>query len=353
MSGSAFTSRVLAWYQRHQRDLPWRHTSDPYKIWLSEIILQQTRVAQGLPYYQAFVKRYPTVKKLAAAPPDEVLRLWQGLGYYSRARNLHACAKEIVNSHNGTFPTTYQNLLQLPGVGSYTAAAIASFAFSEPVAVVDGNVFRVLARVFGLTDDIASTKGKKIFFEKANQLISKTQPAQYNQAVMEFGALQCTPVNPACATCPLAHLCIANQQNLQSQLPVKTNRVKIKTRHFYYLVVRNGSHLYLRKRLPGDIWSGLYDFYLVEEKKATPVQQVLKKLKLKFANTRVRAGYRHILSHQKLAVTFIELEANAAQVSALKENGYKLYSGKQIEKLPKPVLILRYLHDVGYLKKAK
>ncbi|MCW5911386.1 MAG: A/G-specific adenine glycosylase [Cyclobacteriaceae bacterium] len=351
MSKSAFANRVMDWYDRHKRDLPWRHTRDPYKIWLSEIILQQTRVAQGLPYYLAFVARYATVKELAAAPQDEVLRLWQGLGYYSRARNLHACAKEVVNEYGGKFPGSYQELLKLPGVGSYTAAAIASFVYDEPVAVVDGNVFRVLARVFGIEQDIASPAGKKFFFEKANALISEDKPGIFNQAVMEFGALHCTPKNPACNSCPLAQMCVANQQNLQAHLPVKLARTKVRTRYLYYFVIRKGTQLYLRKRSPGDIWNGLYDFYMWEESKPTTMQQLFKKHNITVRVDRVSDEYKHILSHQKLVARFIEpAEINTVLQKQFKAAGLKLYSKKQIEQLPKPVLISRFLQDAGYLQ---
>lgn len=350
MSKSAFANRVMDWYDRNKRDLPWRHTRDPYKIWLSEIILQQTRVTQGLPYYLAFVQRYPSVKKLAAAPQDEVLRLWQGLGYYSRARNLHACAKKIVAEYDGTFPDTYDELLKLPGVGSYTAAAIASFAFNQPVAVVDGNVFRVLARVFGIDLDIASPAGKRFFFEKANTLIDNEQPGRFNQAVMEFGALQCTPANPACASCPLAQLCVANLQHLQTHLPVKLNRTKVRTRYLYYFVARNGSKLLMRKRTAGDIWSGLYDFYLHEEPKSLTPRQVSKKYRLSGTDT-ISKEYTHVLSHQKLVVRFIEVkQTTRALQNRMKAAGVKSYWKKQLENLPKPVLISRYLRDAGYLQ---
>jgi len=348
MSKAAFARLLMDWYDRHKRDLPWRHTRDPYKIWLSEIILQQTRVAQGLPYYLAFAKQYATIKKLAIAPQDEVLRLWQGLGYYSRARNLHACAKKVVDEYNGEFPDIYEELLKLPGVGTYTAAAIASFAFDEPVAVLDGNVFRVLARVFGIEHDIASPAGKKFFFEKANELISKEKPGVFNQSVMEFGALQCTPVNPACTSCPLARMCVANAQNLQTQLPVKLKRTKVRTRYLYYFVIRKGEQLFLRKRESGDIWNGLYDFALQEESKSLSAQLLSKKYFLK-SKDQISKEYKHILSHQKLVVRFIEAEKMATLKKNRKASGLKLYSKKQVEQLPKPVLISRYLQDVGYL----
>ena len=223
-----FSNSILSWYQENPRHLPWRETQDPYKIWLSEIILQQTRVAQGLPYYEAFSKAYPSVQALAEAPEEEVLRLWQGLGYYSRARNLHACAKYIWNELGGNFPNSYASLIQLKGVGSYTAAAISSFAFGEVQAVVDGNVFRVLARYFGIATDIASGKGKKEFEALANQLIPKNSPGEFNQAMMDFGSRCCVPKNPSCEECPVSNTCFAFQKGLVGSLPVKINKTKVK-----------------------------------------------------------------------------------------------------------------------------
>ncbi|MFP4091343.1 MAG: A/G-specific adenine glycosylase, partial [Cyclobacteriaceae bacterium] len=213
MESQDFAERIIGWYHHHKRDLPWRHSRDPYIIWLSEIILQQTRVVQGLPYFMRFAEAFPTVYDLASASQQEVLRLWQGLGYYSRARNMHACARLIVEQHNGVFPLHYQELLQLKGVGPYTAAAIASFAYNETVAVLDGNVFRVLARVFGVEDDISSGQGQKRFQALAAQLVPEGKAGEYNQAIMEFGALQCTPQSPACLLCPLSEICYAFHHN--------------------------------------------------------------------------------------------------------------------------------------------
>lgn len=347
-----FSEKLERWYEENKRALPWRSTTDPYKIWLSEIILQQTRVVQGLPYYEAFVKKYPRINNLAAAPQDEVLRLWQGLGYYSRARNLHACAKEVVEKYAGKFPDSYQQLLTLRGVGSYTAAAIASFAFNEPVAVVDGNVFRVLARVFGIEHDIATTKGKKFFFEKANELISKTKPGLFNQALMEFGALQCTPKNPACTTCTFSKSCIARAQNMQHLLPVKADKKAIKKRYFNYLLIENGNKMLMRKRNPGDIWQGLYDFLLIETPKATSLAKLKKRHKeLNGIDALLISGiYKHVLSHQQLFARFIRAKVKSTRLKTLeKEFALKAYSIKQIEQLPKPILVNRYLKDAGLL----
>ena len=216
-----FSKKIVEWYLRNKRNLPWRDTTDPYKIWLSEIILQQTRVSQGLPYYEKFVQTYPTVRSLATAPQDKVMRLWQGLGYYTRARNLHKCSKQIVALLDGTFPDNFAALKKLPGVGDYTAAAIASFAFGEAVAVVDGNVFRVLSRIFGIDAPIDSLQGRHVFIRLANELISQDQPGSHNQAVMEFGATFCVPLNPPCYECIFKSSCFAFQKGMQSSLPVK------------------------------------------------------------------------------------------------------------------------------------
>src|ERR1041385_985871 len=254
-----FSQILLSWYARNRRDLPWRKTRDPYKIWLSEVILQQTRVQQGLPYYLAFVKKCPDVKKLAAAPEDEVVKLWQGLGYYSRARNLHAAAKMVVKDFAGKFPGNYEDLRKLKGIGDYTAAAIASLSFDERKAVVDGNVYRVLSRIFGIEDAIDSTVGKKIFSELANELISQKFPADHNKAIMEFGALQCVPKNPDCKNCPFVLHCYAQKKKIIHLFPLKSKKTKITDRFFYYLVIRHKGHIYIKQRTGKDIWKGLFD----------------------------------------------------------------------------------------------
>ncbi len=273
-----FSQTIIFWYHQNKRDLPWRDTQNPYKIWLSEIILQQTRVAQGMPYYQKFVENFPTVQELANADEETVLRLWQGLGYYSRARNLHAAAKYISEELNGIFPTTYIEIKKLKGVGDYTAAAISSFAFDEVQAVVDGNVYRVLARFFGIEKDITSSEEKKEFRELAQKLISTKEPAIYNQSIMEFGALQCVPKNPNCKNCPLQENCTAFAKNLIEKLPVKSKKTVVKDRFMHYLVFVNGEEsnkkdkdnknsekkVLVHKRQEGDIWQGLYDFFVLE-----------------------------------------------------------------------------------------
>ncbi len=353
MDKRLFSKKIIDWYEQNKRILPWRTTKDPYKIWLSEIILQQTRIAQGLPYYQTFVKNFPDVKSLAAAKPDKVLRLWQGLGYYSRARNLHACAKQVVKNLNGKFPPSFEELKKLPGIGDYTAAAIASISFREPVAVVDGNVFRVLARVFGIDKDIASTEGKKYFFKIANELIPTDTPDIFNQAVMEFGALHCTPQNPKCETCPFEKSCFANSKEMQKLLPVKTPKQKIRKRYFNYVVITHRGKTLMRKRKAGDIWNGLYDFHLIETKKDIKPLVLLKKEKEldNLVIEEVSILHKHILSHQHLITRFIMCSIKSLEdlKSLMDENSLKFYSRSQIEKLPKPILVNRFLMDSGYL----
>jgi A/G-specific adenine glycosylase len=337
-----FSKKIISWYQENKRELPWRSTKDPYKVWLSEIILQQTRVSQGLPYYNRFVEKYPTVQHLANAPEQEVLRLWQGLGYYSRARNLHKCAKHVMADYAGSFPNLFEGLKKLPGIGDYTAAAIASFSFKEVVPVVDGNVYRVLARVFGIDTSINSPKAKKEFFELAQRLISTEQPDIFNQAVMEFGALHCTPQNPGCDECPFSKQCVAKTRNLQKQLPVKEKKIKVRKRYFYYRVYQQDKKLALNMREGKDIWHGLYDFDLVEsEKPLTKVGLEKKSGKKKFE---ISEEYKHVLSHQVIYARFILLSTKP------KNKDLQFFTLKKIGELPKPVLISKFLKDYGFLK---
>lgn len=341
----AFYTHIIYWYRANPRELPWRGTTDPYKIWLSEIILQQTRVAQGLPYYYAFTEAYPTVKDLALAPESEVLRLWQGLGYYSRARNLYACAKYIWHELDGKFPDNYDSLLLLKGVGSYTAAAISSFAFGEAKAVVDGNVFRVLARYFGIETDIASGKAKKEFEALANELIPHDNPGEFNQAMMDFGSRQCVPKNPDCGNCPIQSTCFAFQNEMVKELPLKINKTKVKERTLNYYVIRCGEHWVWKKRTSGDIWEGLHDFPN-SENHPVPIEQISEASPSLFPKK-----YRHILSHQKLNASFSELEIpreKYPEISQWCENeGYLLVAENEIEYLAKPKLIVNFLNDQG------
>lgn len=349
-----FATALLEWYPRHRRDLPWRHTRDPYAIWLSEVILQQTRVKQGLPYYYTYINTYPTVQDLAAAPEDEVLRHWQGLGYYSRARNMHHTAQQVVREYNGQFPETYAELLKLRGVGQYTAAAIASFAFDEKVAVLDGNVFRVLARVFGLTQDIAAPASRRVFQVLADQLIPAETPAEFNQAIMEFGAIQCTPVNPDCLFCPLQSHCYAFQHGMVNELPIKSKAKAARTRYFHYLVLRHADTIYMRKRGPKDIWEGLYDFVLTEkdaaELSAVELLAVVEKLGGQLATNHAEEpvqAMRHILSHQKVEAKFHPVRLHEPlSAEALKSSGLAAFTIAQTDSLPKSIMIANFLDKI-------
>jgi len=293
---------ITDWYRQNNRALPWRSTKDPYSIWLSEIILQQTRVEQGTAYYLKFVTKYPTVRDLAAAEEQEVLNLWQGLGYYSRARNLHATAKFISNELNGDFPPNFKGLKQLKGVGDYTAAAIASFAYKEPVAVVDGNVYRVLSRVFDLETPIDSTLGKRQFSELAQALISKTDPDTHNQAVMEFGALQCTPSNPSCEACSLIGMCSSFKNGTINVRPVKSKKTKVRDRFFHYLIFEDEQYVYIQQRKQKDIWQNMYEFPLIEsfEKRTLINFEPYTDVK----PIKISEEITHILSHQRIHTLF-------------------------------------------------
>jgi A/G-specific adenine glycosylase len=306
-----FSSRLISWYRANRRDLPWRNETDPYKIWISEVILQQTQVAQGLAYYNAFTERFPDVKALAAAGEDDVLKQWQGLGYYSRARNLHAAAKQVCSEFNGVFPSEPSGLRKLRGVGEYTAAAVASIAFNKPAAVVDGNVYRVLSRFFGLAVPIDSTTGKKVFSELASRLLDHRQPGTCNQAVMEFGALHCRPVSPSCPDCPLQVRCAAFAEGKVNALPVRSRKTAIRQRHLNYFVIgdRNG-RVKVRRREESDIWKGLYEFCLVETAspqdpaKLMASKDVKPLLQRPFGIKHVSRVYDHQLTHQRLSARF-------------------------------------------------
>ncbi|WP_114747963.1 A/G-specific adenine glycosylase [Pleomorphovibrio marinus] len=355
MNTNDFAYRLLTWYPDNCRDLPWRKTDDPYIIWLSEIILQQTKVAQGLPYFMVFSETFPDVKSLAEAPLSLVMRCWQGLGYYSRARNLHACAQQVVHDWGGNFPDSYRDLLKLKGVGPYTAAAIASFAFGEKVAVVDGNVYRVLSRFFGVDADISTQKGKKEFEKLANQLIATSDPGTYNQAIMEFGALQCVPKSPDCHSCPLVENCHAFSANRVQDYPVKTKKVKIKKRYFSYLHITCAGYTVVKERGAGDIWQGLVDFPLDEFKNEKQNQwedgESLASLR-GFSRSQIDVfgtTYKHILSHQWIFATFVQVRLQKGDLEILRnwveDRNYLLVNGEELEDLGKPILIAKYLID--------
>ena len=298
------------WYDENHRDLPWRNTRDPYKIWISEVILQQTRVAQGLNYYFRFIDKYPTIKSLAESEEHDILKEWQGLGYYSRARNLHSAAKMIVEQFNGNLPKTYKELLSLKGIGEYTAAAILSIAFDKAYAVVDGNVYRVLSRLFAIETPIDTSKGKKQFMQLAQDLLDASNPGKHNQALMEFGALHCTPVQPQCHLCVMKHLCLAKQLNLQLELPVKQKRAKIQKRYFHYFDININGYTYLNKRVGDDIWKNMYEFPLIETDIKTSFNVLSEtSLSQNFFNEselvfELKKEVKHILTHQHIYTTF-------------------------------------------------
>jgi A/G-specific adenine glycosylase len=337
---------LIKWYLKNKRELPWRETEDPYPIWLSEIILQQTRVQQGLPYYFSFLKQFPTIYDLAKASEKEILSLWQGLGYYSRARNLHKTAQLIVANHDGKFPDSYKTLLELKGVGPYTAAAIASFAYKEQVAVVDGNVYRVLTRIFGIYDDITLQTTKKNIAVLAQQLIPKKYPDIYNQAIMEFGALHCTPIEPKCTGCAFALICIANKTGDQKILPVKAKQKAKQSRFFTYFIIQQGEFVLMKERGSNDIWQGLFEFLLFETKNKPSFSEILHQAigidsKMIFAEY---GPYKHVLSHQILHASFYGIKVNKKQFNALKKQHLlEEINISEIASTPKPVLITKCL----------
>lgn len=344
-----FSKILINWYLNNKRDLPWRKKSDPYHIWLSEIMLQQTRVEQGLPYYLRFTRAFPDVFALAAAPADEVLKLWQGLGYYSRARNLHEAAKFVAYELNGIFPNTYNDLKKLKGVGDYTASAIASICFNEPVAVVDGNVYRVLSRYFNINTPINSSAGIKEFKNLASHLIDKQQPSLFNQGLMEFGALQCKPRNPLCGTCPFNGSCLALKENKIHELPVKLKKGNVRKRYFNYLVVSSKDNTTLLQQRQGKgIWRGLYEFPLIETFEPLKAENPLSEEKIAGVlgamplevNLYNEEPVVHKLSHQHIFTYFWRIHLNK-----LNEEGIPL---KRIKEYPVPVLIQNFLEESNF-----
>jgi A/G-specific adenine glycosylase len=338
-------SALINWYHQNGRELPWRATRDPYYIWLSEIILQQTRVEQGRPYYEKFTATYPDIVSLAKSSEEKVLKLWQGLGYYSRARNLHKAAKKVAAEHKGIFPSDYESIRALPGVGDYTAAAIASFAFDLSYPVVDGNVYRFLSRLFGIETPIDSTQGKKEFLAIAQELIKGAPPHDFNQALMEIGALVCTPKNPDCENCIFQATCVAQKKKLIEQLPVKAKKLKVRNRYFHYIVLRDGNHFYLRQRTNKDIWQQLWEFPLIESKKELKPDALMEAANQFFKTSAailqgkiIRA--KHQLSHQTLHASFYEFTLR--RKTAVPE-GWKKVSMTTLKKYSVPRLLDRYL----------
>ena len=308
-----FLQLIYNWYNSNRRNLPWRNTEDPYKIWISEIILQQTRVDQGLEYYLKFIKAFPDVESLASANENQVLKLWQGLGYYSRARNLHESAKVIKAKYNGIFPRSHTAILSLKGIGAYTAAAIASIAFGLPHPVLDGNVYRLLARYFGINSPADSSTGKKEFYKTACEIMPSNHPGFHNQALMEFGALQCTPASPGCFNCPLVSSCFAFNQKKVLQLPVKLKKTGKRSRYFCYYLIESKNSIWLEKRTANDIWKNLYQFPVIEtttelseEFAATNPPHFLNGAEYQVKS--VSAPQKHILTHQILFARLVHIE---------------------------------------------
>lgn len=343
-----FADRLMNWYLAHKRALPWRETKAPYLIWLSEIMLQQTQVKQALPYFLKFVEHFPTVHDLAKAEEEEVLKLWQGLGYYSRARNLHYTAKDISDNYDGQFPLTYKALLKLKGVGEYTAAAIASFAYDEPKAVVDGNVYRVLARIYGIDTPINSTEGVKIFKQKANRLLNQQDPATYNQAIMEFGATHCKPKQPLCYKCFFQNECVAFQQAKVEVLPIKLKKTKVKTRYFNYLMLEDAKgDVLVQKRTEKGIWQNMYEFILSDTEHQLdlfPIEHFehlpqLKPIDIHLVNTK---PITHVLTHRRLKVNFWHAKIDQTFDESL-ETDYKPIKRSRLKDYPVPVLIQNFI----------
>jgi A/G-specific adenine glycosylase len=341
-----FDLLICEWYRRNKRDLPWRETKDPYFIWLSEVILQQTRVDQGKNYYLKFISHYPTVQDLAMADEQEVLNDWQGLGYYSRARNLHASAKMIVDNFNGKFPSTYSDILSLKGVGEYTSAAIASFAFDLPHVVLDGNVFRILSRIFDVALPIDSSEGKKAFQKLAEELLPKDNAAEFNQAIMEFGAIHCTPVNPSCENCIFNTNCLAFTNKTVSSRPVKIGKTKVRKRFFNYLIFISKGKIILQKRLNDDIWKHLFEFPLIEtdvEQNELEFNDILNS-KYGMQSRFSILGKKHILSHQHLFAQYWFFSCESLDFFPQDENVIAIEIGK-LQDFPLPRLIDRFLEE--------
>jgi A/G-specific adenine glycosylase len=343
-----FADELLRWYHDNKRDLPWRKTNDAYVIWLSEVILQQTRVEQGMPYFYRFLERYPNVSSFAAAAEDDILKLWQGLGYYSRGRNMLKTARLIQEQYNGVFPSAYADLLKLKGIGSYTAAAISSFAANEVRAVVDGNVYRVLARYFGIDEPINSNKAKKLFQDVADDLINKKIPGLHNQAMMEFGAMLCKPKNPACGVCPVRTGCYAFKHNATNHLPVKLKKLKIRERFLNYFLIVDGDKILMNKRGENDIWANMYDLPMIETTSLLPVDELIAQPKAReyfgkhIQVTEDMGVNKHILTHQKLYVRLIKLNNRPVKL----EQQWFYIEVESLKNLPLPKIIFIIIKNI-------
>ena len=341
---------LAGWYETHQRTLPWRSDPSPYFVWLSEIILQQTRVSQGMAYFLRFTEQWPTLPDLAKATEEEVLKLWQGLGYYSRARNLHKCAQQVMERYGGQFPADYEALRRLQGIGPYTAAAIASIAFGLPHAVVDGNVYRVLSRLYDIDTPINKEEGVKLFAQLAEEFLDRAHPGKHNQALMEFGALQCLPKNPDCLRCPIQAHCLALAHHTVEERPQKEKKLKIRTRFFNYLVFfTSGQEVYLHHRRNKDIWENLYDFPCIESEKALSTEELIRTEDFQtltggqeFLIQRVSPPFTHKLTHQTIIATFTEIKIQGF-LPIIQTKDILLTPKNKMGSLPIPKLIENYL----------
>ena len=338
-----FHRLIIEWYRLNARSLPWRETKKPYYIWLSEVILQQTKVEQGVGYYLKFINHYPSVLDLAKATEEQVLNDWQGLGYYSRARNLHASAKMIVDNFNGVFPRDYKDVLSLKGVGEYTAAAITSFSYGSPYAVLDGNVFRVLSRVFDIDLPIDSIKGKKFFKELSQSLLPDGNSAEYNQAIMDFGAMQCKPKNPNCFSCVLQDRCISYSNGVVEDRPLKSKKIKVTNRYFNYLILTQGDAVFLKKRVEKDIWQHLYEFPMIETNDLSSLDDLKELIFSEFSCSpkKMKSLKKHILSHQHIYANFIFFDTDYHGAS----DGLIKVEKSDLQNFPLPRLIDRFLID--------
>ncbi|NGF55651.1 A/G-specific adenine glycosylase [Parapedobacter sp. SGR-10] len=345
-----FAENLVAWYRENGRDLPWRKTEDPYVIWLSEVILQQTRVEQGMPYFHRFVQSLPDVKSFAEAAEEDILRLWQGLGYYSRARNMHKAARQVMDRFDGVFPTRYDDLITLQGVGEYTAAAISSFASNERRAVLDGNVFRVLSRVFGIDVPINSTEGKNLFKKLADELIPHDYPGEYNHAIMDFGAIQCKPKQPLCPTCIFQLECRALAENRVHELPVKLKGKASRNRYFHYFIVERNGEVLMSKRGDKDVWANLYEFPMIETAEDCPMDDLYEHTAFKKHFERatlypVGGMVKHVLSHQNIYARFYRI-AEGIEVKE-KKSQWRYFLSEKIDTLAKHKLIFTFWDKYG------
>ncbi len=346
----AYRKALTVWYNHTKRELPWRDSSDPYKIWVSEVVLQQTRVQQGLDYYRAFLQIFPDVKSLAQASEEEVLKVWQGLGYYSRARNMHHAAKTILSEHGGIFPKEYRSIRNLKGIGDYTAAAIASISFGLPYAVVDGNVFRVLSRLFGISTPINSSAGKKEFYKLAQLMLDTNHPGEFNQSLMELGAIQCLPTQPLCQTCPLLLKCHAYINRSVTSFPVKSKRIKQKDRYLNYLYMHHSKKLFLEKREHKDIWKNMYQFPLIETAIPSSPEEVINSTAwreifkdLIFTIETIFPERLHLLTHQRLHIRFISIRLDGA----ILPDSLIAIEPTEIARYPVPKPIENFLSEMG------